>query len=73
MKLNDFRKPLDSYYNQSNGRYFYSHPHGKEWDVIMSPSPRGHWNTNNISVAVATDLRIANLLAYTMSKIEIER
>lgn len=70
-KLDNFYV-IDSHWNRTNGRYYYAHPNGTQWDVIQSPSPRGTWNTNNISIAVCPDLRVANLLAETMSQVEIK-
>jgi hypothetical protein len=69
MKLNDFDIAGQCFYGNDH-HYYYPHPINGQWDVIKSPSPRGRWNTANLSLAVVSDLRVANLLAKTMSQLE---
>ena len=67
-ELNSFDQAGLSYYNLSNRLYYYPHPYEGQWDIIQSPSPRGQWNTSNLSLAVVKDLRVANLMAKTLSE-----
>lgn len=64
------RNTPESFYNPQNGLHYYPHPLGSQWDVIQSPSPRGRWNTSNLSLAVVSDLRVANFIAEQLAGTE---